>query len=332
MIEEYLGSYFQQEELKQIFKDVVGLADPKEIHTYIRQPIQQFLHSTILDTLFLQTSNGVVFGFKLEEKNVILKVFPQQLSSAFLQQTNYIQERLYQEGFPAPKVLSPIFSFGNTFAGLYEFIPGAKEDPHSEAVRTELAKNLAIFSELIDYYQFLPLSNNFQRTFGNKLWPLPHNILFNLKKTTRGAGWIAQKAIAARKVLKAYPQPLKLAHTDWGIKNAIFVNQKLVSVIDWDSLGAMSEPEMVGRAAAQFTADWGVDFKVTPTPEEGRAFIQAYENYRQRRFTQEEYLVASASADALISLIARLEHCGGFPSTAYQDLLLAMGSKSFLFC
>ncbi|MBD1848238.1 hypothetical protein H6F89_33805 [Cyanobacteria bacterium FACHB-63] len=36
-------------------------------------------------------------------------------------------------------------------------------------------------------------------------------------------------------------------------------------VYDWDSLCAASEAEMVGRAAAQFTAQWDIPAPLTPS-------------------------------------------------------------------
>lgn len=94
----------------------------------------------------------------------------------------------------------------------------------------------------------------------------------------------------------------------------------------------MSEPEMVGRAAAQFTADWESGNKVTPTPAEGRAFVKSYEEFRGRDFTEEEYTVVSASADYLIALISRFEHSGSDSTIhPFQDLLLECAEKSFLF-
>jgi hypothetical protein len=106
----------------------------------------------------------------------------------------------------------------------------------------------------------------------------------------------------------------------------------LVGVFDWDSLGSMSEPEMVGRAAAQFTADWESGNKVTPTPDEGRAFVAEYEFYRDCAFTPDEYEVVSASADYLIALISRFEHSVTNSSLhPFQDLLKQCNSKSFLF-
>jgi hypothetical protein len=99
----------------------------------------------------------------------------------------------------------------------------------------------------------------------------------------------------------------------------------------WDSLGTMSECQMVGQAAAQFTADWESGFKITPSPLEGQEFVKAYEHFRQLRFSDEEYKIISAACDHLIATIARFEHAGGGKEHPYQDLLKECGVKSFLY-
>ncbi len=332
MFKDYLNSYLQDSEIKAIFNSVIGTVDPAYIERLIAPLVQKYLHSKIEKIILLESSIGVVFGFLLADKSkIILKVYAEKISLSYLEQLNDIQTIFYQEKFPAPKVLSPIFSFDHTHAGFYEFIEGKKENAHQASIRDELAHYLAKFVEIVDRYKFSPLLNFFQLAQQNRLWPIPHNVLFDLKNTSRGAGWIAKKARAAKKLLQTSNQEKILAHTDWGIKNAIFKNGKLAGIFDWDSLGAMSELEMVGRAAAQFTADWDLGYKVTPSPEEGRAFVSAYEKYRGEVFSQQELHLVSAAADYLIATIARFEHAGNNPTQGpYQELLRECWQKSFL--
>lgn len=331
MLKEYLQSYFQDEELRHIFKDVVGTEDAISIQIEIEKALNNFGFGKAEKVFFIQSSIGVVFGLLLSSRqSLTLKIYSGKISQRYLEKMNEIQTLFYQEKFPAPKVLSPIFSFGNTHAGFYELIEGTKADAHQPKVRNELAKYLARFADVVDKHQLPAMENFFQQAMAKKLWPSSHNVLFNIKKTSRGAGWIAQKAREARKILNASFLPKKLAHTDWGVKNAIFNQQRLVGVFDWDSLGAMSEVEMVGRAAAQFTADWESDYKITPSAEEGRDFVSIYEECRKKAFSQEELKLVSASADYLIAIIARFEHAGGGESHPYQDLLRASEGNSFL--
>ena len=94
----------------------------------------------------------------------------------------------------------------------------------------------------------------------------------------------------------------------------------------------MTLPEMVGRACAQFTADWGSGNKITPTPEEARNFVNEFEKAYEKEFSNAEYQIVSASADYLIATIARFEHAGPNADIhPYQDLLKLCGEKSFLY-
>jgi len=333
MLAAFLQNYFSDKELQDIFKDVLGTDNPEEIEPSLKKVIHEHLKEDIKEILFIQSSIGVVFGLLLtNHKKIVLKVYSPKISLSYLHEMNRIQNIFYQEKFPAPYVLSPIFKFEKTNAGLYQFIDGTKEDAHQSDIRKALAKTLADFSNIIDRHHLQPLENFFQQAPKSQLWPTPHNVLFNLKNSSRGAGWIAKKALKARKILTTSLCPKKLAHTDWGTKNAIFQDKKCVGIFDWDSLGSMSEFEMVGRASAQFTADWESSFKITPTPEEGRFFVKEYEVYREKSFSDEDYKVISASADYLIAIISRFEHAGNNPNLhPYQDLLKLCEDKSFLF-
>lgn len=263
-------------------------------------------------------------------KKVILKVFNKNISHDYLLQMNRIQKTFYEEKFPAPDVLSPIFQFNNGYAGFYEFIEGNKTNAHDADIREELAKYLAEFSAIVDKHQFQPIYTFMQESTKNNLWPTPHNVLFDLEKTNQGAEWIDNIAIKSQVVLNKQNFKPRLAYTDWSVKNTIYKDRKLIGVFDWDALGYMSEPEMVGSAAAQFTADWESGNPVTPTPEEGRQFVKAYESFRGKLFTDAEYQLISASADYLIAIISRFEHAGGDPvNHPYQDLLKSCSVNSF---
>lgn len=331
MLEDYLHSYFQDVELKKIFHDVIGTSDSKRVQTMLEKNIKQYFQAEIKKILFIESSIGVVFGLLLSTgKKVVLKVYSEKIALDYLEKMNAIQNIFYQEGFPAPEVLTPIFRFGKTFAGFYMLIEGIKADAHQKDIMLELAKGLADFSNIIDKHQIAPMKNFFQQAPKRNLWPRPHNILFDLKKTSQGAGWIAEHAKKAKKILVNSNLLKKLAHTDWGTKNALFKEKKLIGIFDWDSLGAMSECQMLGQAAAQFTADWESGFKITPTPYESKQFIKAYGYFRQKKFNEQEYMIISAASDYIIAIIARFEHAGGGKEHPYQDLMRACGQKSFL--
>ena len=333
MLKTQLDKYFQDSELQLIVKDVIGTANTVKIQADLLSAIDTYFSVSLDKMLFIESSIGVVFGFLLSDgARVVLKVFSPKLSLQYLEEMNRVQTIFSEAQFPAPAVLSSIFKWGQTHAGFYAYIEGEKEDAHQSNIRFELAKALARFSDIVDEHHLKPTDNSFHLASNKRLWPIPHNALFDLKRTTRGAGWIAEKAQKARKILNSSSFVKRLAHTDWGCKNAVFQGGCLTGIFDWDSLGAMSETEMVGRAAAQFTADWKSGIKVTPTPEEGRLFVEAYAKCRHKKWTLEEYQIISASTDYLIATIARFEHARGHKEIhPYQDLLRARKDTSFLF-
>jgi hypothetical protein len=335
LFKEFLIPYLDQDiDIKNIVNDILGTTDPHQIADLISQYISPYIKRDIEKILFLALSAGAVFGFLLTSgEKIVLKIYNKRNSLFYLEEMNRIQQIFVNENYPAPRILSPIFKFHNTHAGLYNYIAGVKENAHDPIIRTELAKYLAKFSEIVDKYQFKPIKTFMQESMkGGKIWPIPHNVMFDFKKTSRGAGWISKHAKNAKKGINKYKFSERLAYTDWDVKNTIFKNKQLVGVFDWDAVGSMSEQEMVGRAAAQFTADWESGNKVTPTPHEGREFVKSYEKFGGRSFDSDEYVVVSASADYLIALISRFEHSGPDSSKKpFQDLLKECNGKSFLF-
>lgn len=331
---EFLTPYLNNDiDIKNIVQDILGTTHPDKIAELIQKTISPYIQEDIQKILFVAPCIGIVFGFLLQSgEKIILKIYNRENSRAYLEEMNRIQNIFVSENYPAPRILSPILDFHNTHAGLYSFLEGERENAHEPAIRIELAKYLAKFSEIVDKHQFIPIKTFMQKSMQGKLWPIPHNVMFDFKKTTRGAGWIAEHARQAKKIINKSHFPQRLAHCDWDVKNTIFKDKKLIGVFDWDSLGSMSEPEMVGHTACQFTADWESENKVTPTPEEGREFVKSYEEFRGRKFNPDEYKVASAAADFAIALISRFEHSGPDSSNhPFQDLLKACNGKSFLF-
>lgn len=331
---EFLTPYLEVDiDIKNIVQDIFGSTNPQQIADLVIQAASPYLNSDIEKIIFLEPCIGAVFGFLLKSgQKIILKIYNRKNSISYLEEMNRIQQIFVNENYPVPLPLSPIFTFHNTHAGLYSFIEGERENAHDPGIRTELAKYLAKFSEIVERHHFKPMKTFMQESMAGKLWPIPHNVMFNFTKTSSGAGWIAKHAKNARKIINKYNFPHKLSHCDWDVRNTIFKDKKLVGVFDWDSLGSMSEPEMVGQAAAKFTADWETGNIVTPTPNEARAFVESYEEFRGRSFNEDEYIVVSASADYLIALISRFEHSR--PDSVkhpYQDLLKQCNGKSFLF-
>lgn len=195
MLAAYLQSYFQDEEFRLIFHSVMGTDQPKKVQLLLSQAVSDYLQSSIKEIIFIQSSIGVVFGLLLTNNHkVVLKVYSPKLNKTYLNQINSIQAIFHREGFPSPTTLSPIFKVGRTYAGFYRLIEGDKEDAHRRIICTELARRLAEFSSIVEKHNLSPVENYFQQAERRKLWPLPHNPLFDIKSSTRGAGWITEKS------------------------------------------------------------------------------------------------------------------------------------------
>jgi hypothetical protein len=127
--------------------------------------------------------------------------------------------------------------------------------------------------------------------------------------------WIDDIGARAQRTLRAATLPLMAAHMDWGVKNTRFHEIRIVVVYDWDSLCCASEAEMVGRAAAQFTAQWQLPASLVPSSQEALAFVTEYESTAGRAFRPDEWQVIRASAEYLTAQVARLEAAYPEPPT-----------------
>lgn len=334
MIANHLTNYFNDLEDMAIFASVLGTDDVHAVQDQITDVVKKYFDQDVKSVLFIKGSIGVVFGFELTDgRNVILKIFSQRIYKEYLDEMNHVLKILDAEHFPAPRALSEIFKFFDTHAGFYAYISGEHPDAHRPEIRLELVKYLARFIELGEKHQLKPMFNFVQQNDTDSLWPKPHNILFNLESTKAGSEWIEARARNAKEILKRQTKSNILGHIDWRIENTYFVNDKLVAVFDWDSLGSMSELELVGRIAAQFASNFGSNLKATSSPEEGRAFVAEYEQFRNKKFSIADRIIISAASDDHIAYIARLEHALNVNKPGqFQILLRECGETSFLFC
>lgn len=332
MIANHLTTYFNDLQDKAIFANVLGTDDVHAVQDAINSVVKKYFKQDIKSVIFIKSSIGVVFGLELnDDRKVVLKIFTQRITNQYLDDMNNVLKILHTESFPAPHVLSEIFPLFSTNAGFYSYIDGKHPDAHRPEIRLELAKYFAKFVDIVEKYKLKPMFNFVQQNDSNDFWAKPHNVLFDFESTQAGSEWIEAKARKARAILKRDTTPKILAHIDWRVENAYFVNDKLIAVFDWDSLGSMSELELVGRIAAQFASNFAPGIKATPSPEESRAFVAEYKKFRNKKFSEAEMLIISAAADDHIAYIARLEHALDMHKAGqFQVLLKACGEQSFL--
>jgi hypothetical protein len=147
----------------------------------------------------------------------------------------------------------------------------------------------------------------------DSLWPPPQHVWELQTLDNEDTRFIDAHGKAAQQVIKKSKLPRVATHLDWGVKNIRFRDDAVCAVYDSDSLHSASEAECVGRAAAQFTAQWELPAMLTPTPDEAQAFVEEYQNACGRRFSRAERTIAAASARYLVAQVARLELLSGVP-------------------
>lgn len=315
-----------QGEWRSDLATITGPRSNQQIATLVERLAWEELGQEIRGALFAEKSIGAVFGLELSSGDrVVLKLFhPSQLLTQ-LAAVHRCLNVLVQFGFPAPPPQSRLFQTEDGITGaFYSFMDGDIRNAHEPIVRQELAQVLAELTSLLAHED--PTELPLAPTRGNELWPASHRSFLKLNEDP-AAKWIDDIARRAQSVIRAKALPLMPAHLDWGVKNCRFDQERVCVVYDWDSLFAASEAEMVGRAAAQFTAQWDLPAPLTPSLTEVRAFVHEYEIARGRTFPDEEWVVLAASADYVVAQVARLEFVSiSPPSNGFLAMLQGWGS------
>ncbi len=281
--------------------------------------------------LFVKKSVGAVFGIVLESgEPAVLKLFNKSLSYSELSAMHRCLTVASAHGFPVARQRSEIFEADEgIFAAFYGYLDGAHRNPHEPPVRRELARSLAELNTLLSPLDTaeLPLAPGRQEA----LWPAPQRIWETREIDDEDSRFIAAHARAAQLLLKKSKLPLLAAHLDWGVKNIRFRDDAVCAVYDSDSVHAASEAECVGRAAAQFTAQWDIPAVLTPSADEARAFVDEYQAARGRKFSRAERALAAAAARYSVAEAARLEQLSGVPEADnYRGLLRNYESEPLL--
>jgi hypothetical protein len=268
---------------------------------------------------FSASSVGSVHGLRLQDgRRVVVKVYRRDdVDVVHLAAVQRVQAQLAVDGFPAPRpVLGPT-PLACGIALVETLIDrGVWADAHDPEVRRAVAAGLV---QLIEQARavdgLVPWREAYER-----LWHHPHDRRFDFPGTARGAEWIDELAVEARRRLDEHADgPSVAGHGDWRVEHLRFAGGTLSAVYDWDSLAVAPAPVFAGHAAHQFTADWSIEgHERGPTIEESLAFLGDFEAARGRAFTTRERRVAHA---AFVAALAYSERCG------HSDRLTAFGTR-----
>jgi hypothetical protein len=334
MIAETVSAFMEGWPGPWVEDDLFGTHDPEVVGRAFADFCLTELGVPIAAPLFYEASVGCVAGLELADgRRVVVKAHSAASTHASLLATTRIQATLAARGFPVPSVLLPEpRALGRTIATVEEFIDeGDYRDAHEPAIRAALAQGLA---RLVALAADLPrggLGGEPATLPPDHLWPRPHHRMFDFAATRNGTEWIDELAARAKERLACPAEPV-IGHTDWTVKHCRFVGDELRIVYDWDSLGLMPEPELVGHAAAHFTTTWRLEVPLIPSPGEARSFVAEYEQERGRDFDEAERRRLAAQAVYSLAYGARCEACGepsatSFPPGSQRDGLARWGEE-----
>lgn len=292
-------------------RSILGTADPQEVIRRLDAFCKAHLGSGVGEMLLCELSVGASFGLRLGNgRRVFLKAHPPGRPHEFLRAVRRVQRHLFKRGFPAPRPLAGPAPFGFGLATVDDFVDeGEHEDAHDPAVRHMMAQTLAW---LIDLAGEIPdvgrLDKGWNWPEEGKLWPKPHNVLFDFEATAEGAEWIDEVAEEAKRIIDSFDGEVVVGHTDWSVDQMRFKGGEVSVVYDWDSLRPEKEIMVVGHSASHFSATWHSGVPNPPSPEEAWLFVEDYEAARGKPFSEQERRAIAAAAIYGIAYTARCEH------------------------
>ncbi len=292
-------------------RSVLGTMYPTEVRHNLDVFCTRHLGSGVNEVLFFNLSVGAGFGLLLRDgRRVFLKAHPPERPQEYLRAVHSVQAHLYSRGFPAPRPLAGPAPFGIGLACVDEFVDaGDPPDGHDPRTRRLAAVTLVRQIELAgEVEDFRGLEKGWSWPPAGRLWPPPHNALFDFEATTEGAAWIDDTAARAKEVVDGFDGRVIAGHTDWSVDHLRLADGEVRVVYDWDSLRPEKEVVVVGIAASNFTSTWSLGVPNPPTPEETWLFVEDYETARDGPFSGAERDALAAAAIYAAAYIARCEH------------------------
>jgi hypothetical protein len=302
---------------------VFGTCAEPAIDAAVEAFCRTHLAAAVGEVLFRATSVGVVYGVRLNDgRRVVIKSHQPRESAQALVAMHRVQAHLHREGFPCPAPLVAPAAVANGLAVAEELVDaGEFSDTHEPAYRRLMAEALAWHLELTRACRRpAALGGAWSMYTPRRLWPRElHTPILDFETTAAGAEWI--DAIAAKaKERAAAPGELVVGHHDWSGKHFRFAGDRVTVIYDWDSVRLGHEAVIVGNAAMTFTANFDLPgLKLTPTPDEVRAFVDDYSVARSTPLSGSEREQVAACATFIAAFTARCEHCGRDGDDAMHD-------------
>ena len=244
--------------------------------------------------LFEARQMSAVFGLRLAGgRDVVVKAREDDGRAASCVAA---QARLAERGLPCARPLTPAVAVGTLAVHAEEHVPGGEPltgDSPDVAVRyAEVFARLQ--AGLADVAVPPPLPNPRWARWDHAdpgLWPSIPSL--DDRDQTAVPAHVVDTAFRVRERLLAADLPSVLGHADYEGQNLRWRDGDVWVVHDWDSLAWQPEAALVGAASGSFV------HASPPTlapVESSAAFLEVYQDLRERRFTAQELEVAWAAS------------------------------------
>jgi hypothetical protein len=254
------------------------------------------LGSRPADSLLDEAGISDVRAFRLEDgRDVVVKRRPDEQGRAA--SCVEVQRRLAETGFACARPLTAV-----TFVDGYAIHAEAWE-PGGEILRGDSPELGALYAVVLaDLMSRLrqidaspPLPNpEWVRWEHDGLGPFAPNPRHDAQaEHVPVPDWLDSTARRVQQRLRRSGLPRVLGHADWEAQNLRFAGTEIAIVHDWDSLAWLPEAAVAGAAATVFSS---LEIPTVAPLESSRAFVEAYQLARGRRFTREETEVAWAAS------------------------------------
>lgn len=239
-------------------------------------------------------SISTVYGLTLTDgTDVVVKARPDEARVASCVAA---QAALASSGFPCARPITPVVSVGPLAVHAEESRPGGEIlQGDSPDVAVHYAKVYAtLMTGLAHVVVDPPRPNPRWARWDHQdpsLWPAMD--VLDERDQSLVPDHVVKTAERTRKRLLAARLPCVLGHADYEAQNLRWHGTSVWAVHDWDSLAWQPEAALVGAASGAFASAG----QPTLAPiESSEAFLVAYQDFREREFTEEEREIAWAAS------------------------------------
>jgi len=265
-----------------------------------------------------------VFGVRLDDgREVVVKARPSEAGR--VEACVEIQRQFADAGLPCASPITDAIVEHGVAVHAEEWRPGGSvrhdDGPEHAAQSAQVLADLMRVSSALPVVLRLPLPNPVWVQWDHDNpggWPR-HDAVDeqHVRTGITLPSWLegVQQRVSAR--INRSGLPAVIGHADWEAQNLRWDGGVIHTIHDWDSLAALPEAALVGAACGAFAS---TDTPTLAPLPSSKAFITAYEEAAQRRFTKDELEVAWAASMFPAAHNSRAEILFGHPCVAASAL------------